>query len=97
MGGLGAVVGQEAGGGLGGLIGRRIGGRAGGAAGANIGRAAGGLVGAAFPFFKKGGKVPGQKGKPRLAVVHGGEYVLPVGVAPTAAQKKAVAKRKAKK
>jgi hypothetical protein len=30
-----------------------------------------------------------------LAVVHGGEFVLPVGVAPTSAQKKAVAKKKA--
>ena len=47
--------------------------------------------------FKKGGKVPGKKGKGKLAVVHGGEYILPVGVKPTKSQKSAVAKRKAKK
>ena len=47
--------------------------------------------------FKKGGKVPGKKGKAKMAIVHGGEYVLPVGVKPTVGQKKAVAKRKAKK
>lgn len=47
-----------------------------------------------FLGFKKGGRVPGKKGAPRKAVVHGGEYVLPVGVAPTKAQKAAVAKLK---
>ena len=47
--------------------------------------------------FKKGGKVPGKKGKAKMAIVHGGEYVLPVGVKPTVGQKKAVAKRKARK
>jgi hypothetical protein len=46
--------------------------------------------------FKNGGKVPGAKNRAKMAVVHGGEYVLPVGVKPTVAQKKAVAKKKAK-
>jgi hypothetical protein len=46
--------------------------------------------------FRNGGKVPGAKNRAKMAVVHGGEYVLPVGVKPTVAQKKAVAKKKAK-
>ena len=47
--------------------------------------------------FKKGGRVGGAKGKAKLAVVHGGEFILPVGVAPTIAQKSAVAKKHRKK
>ena len=46
--------------------------------------------------FRNGGKVPGPKGRAKMAVVHSGEYVLPVGVKPTKAQKSAVAKRKAR-
>ena len=46
------------------------------------------------PVFKNGGRVSGKRGKPRIAQLHGGEFVLPVGVAPTLSQKKAVAKRK---
>ena len=49
-----------------------------------------------IPMFRNGGTVKGKKGKGRLAVVHGGEFVLPVGVKPTVAQKKEVAKRKAR-
>ena len=93
MGGLGAVIGSEAGGGLGRLIGKKIGGRRGGDAGANIGRAAGGLAGGLFPMFKKGGKV----NKTGLAILHKNEYVLPAGIKPTKAQKAKVAKKKAKK
>ena len=55
----------------------------------------GGELGAALGSlapFKKGGRVP-RTGK---ALIHKGEYILPVGVAPTKAQKKAVAKGKAK-
>ena len=59
-----------------------------------IGSAAGGVAGGALEPFKHGGRVKGKKGAPRKAIVHGGEYVLPVGVKPTAAQKKAVAQRK---
>ncbi len=54
--------------------------------GEQVGSALGGLSG-----FKKGGRVK-RTGK---AVVHKGEYVLPVGVAPTKAQKAKVAKKKA--
>ena len=54
------------------------------------------LAEAPIPVFKTGGRIKGKKGKGKLALVHGGEYVLPVGVAPTVAQKKAVAKRKAR-
>ncbi len=46
--------------------------------------------------FKNGGKVKGKKGSAKMAIVHGGEYVLPVGVKPTKAQKSAVAKKKAR-
>ena len=51
-----------------------------------------------IPVFRTGGHVGkgGKKGKARLAVVHNGEYVLPVGVKPTKSQKSAVAKRKAR-
>ncbi len=92
MGGLGAVIGSEAGGGLGRLIGKKIGGRRGADAGANIGRAAGGIAGAAFPMFKKGGKVK----KTGLALVHKNEYILPANAKPTKAQKAIVAKNKKK-
>ena len=54
--------------------------------GGAVGESLGGLTG-----FKKGGRVK-RTGK---ALVHKGEYVLPVGVAPTKAQKAKVAKKKA--
>ncbi len=56
----------------------------------NTGSAIGGALGNFLPF-KKGGRVPGAKNKPRMAIVHGGEYVLPVGIPPSKAQKKKVA------
>ncbi len=93
MGLIGGAIGGEAGGLAGQALGGLIGGKRGASAGGTIGRVAGGVLGKAFPMFKKGGKVK----KTGLAVVHRGEYVLPAGVAPTATQKKAVAKRKAKK
>ena len=51
-----------------------------------------------LPVFRTGGHVGkgGKKGKARLAVVHNGEYVLPIGVKPTKSQKSQVAKRKAR-
>ena len=55
----------------------------------------GGEVGSALGSlapFKKGGRVP-RTGR---ALIHKGEYILPVGVAPTKAQKAKVAKGKAK-
>ena len=85
---IGSVIGQE----LGGFLGKKIGGRA----GSNIGRAVGWVGGGLLPF-KKWGKVPGKKGAPKLILAHGGEYVLPIGVKPTKAQKAKVAKRKANK
>lgn len=84
MGLIGGLLGQAGGA----LIGGKLGGSAGQAAGQQIG----GVLGGFLPF-KKGGRVPGKVGKPVKAIVHGGEYVLPAGVKPTAAQKKAVAKR----
>ena len=49
-----------------------------------------------LPAFRTGGRVRGKKGKPKLAVPHSGEYVLPVGIKPTKSQKSAVAKKKAR-
>ena len=40
--------------------------------------------------------VKGKRGKPVKILAHGSEYILPVGVKPTSAQKKEVAKRKKK-
>lgn len=74
MGRLGGVIGGEAGGGLGRLIGSAVGGKRGGDSGAKIGSVAGNIAGGLFPFFAKGGKVPGVG--PKLAVVHGGEVVV---------------------
>ncbi len=91
---VGKAVGQE----LGSSVGKLFGGKRGEQAGRNIGGAigeAGAPLAATALAFKNGGKVPGPKGKAVKAVVHSGEYILPVGVKPTAAQKKAVAKRKA--
>ncbi len=67
-------------------------------AGGVIGTQAGMYIAEAAPAllaFKTGGLVKGKQGKARKAIVHGGEYVLPVGVKPTAYQKKQVARRKA--
>ena len=65
------------------------------------GRQAGGIIGGALgsliPEFKRGGKVKGKKGKPVRAILHGGEYVLPVGVKPTKKQMADVAKLHRKK
>lgn len=58
--------------------------------GQTLGSALGGLA-----PFKTGGRVGGKRGKAIPILAHGGEYVLPAGVAPTASQKKAVARRKA--
>ena len=54
------------------------------------------LEATAVPSFKTGGKIAGKRGRPKKIIAHSGEYILPLGVAPTLAQKKAVAKRKAK-
>ncbi len=49
-----------------------------------------------IPVFKNGGRVKGAHGKPKIIQAHVGEYILPVGVKPTKAQKTAVAKKHAK-
>lgn len=73
---------------VGGGIGRLVGGQKGQDIGADIGKTVGNWI-----PFANGGKVPGAKGKPRKAIVHGGETVLPVGVKPTKAQKMAIRAR----
>lgn len=74
------------------LVGAGLGQALAGSRGAQAGQDIGRQIGQFLPF-KTGGKVPGPKGKPRKAIVHGGETVLPVGVKPTAAQKKAIRMR----
>lgn len=81
MGFFGNLVGQGLGGLAGGLIGHQ-----------KEGSAIGGTLGSMLPF-KKGGRVPGKRGMPVKAILHGGETVLPAGLAPTMAQKKAIRKR----
>ncbi len=77
--------------------GQMIGGYAGGSRGRDAGGVIGGAIGNLLPF-KKGGRVPGKKrGAPKVILAHTGEYVLPVGVAPTKAQKAKVAKLHRKK
>jgi len=61
-----------------------------------LGSAVGGVAGGLFEPFKNGGPVKGKRGAPKKALLHGGEYVLPAGVKPTMAQRKAVAQRKRK-
>jgi len=72
-----------------------------------VGKAAGGVVGAGIAkyamdaapllLFKTGGRVNAKgkkKGAPVKAILHQGEYVIPIGIPITKAQKKAVAKNK---
>jgi len=60
---------------------------------ATIGGLLGGAAGSLLPFAT-GGVIPGAKGKPRVILAHNQEYILPIGVKPTKAQKSAVEKRK---
>lgn len=97
LGGVGKAIGQELGGGIVHAFG---GGKRAESAARNVGGELGAIglpAAAAALTLKTGGRVPGKKiGAPRMALVHTGEYMLPVGVAPTAAQKKKVAALKAK-
>lgn len=97
MGIVGAIGGEM----LGNYSGQRFGEQVFGGAGvgSDMMGIAGGALGAAGGVllpFKTGGRVPGKRlGAPKKILAHTGEYVLPVGVRPTQAQRKAVAKRKA--
>lgn len=78
---------------FGNLLGQGLGSLAGSLIGhSKEGQTIGGTLGGFLPF-SKGGRVPGPKGKARRAIVHGGEVVLPVGVAATKAQKAAIRRR----
>ena len=94
---VGRSMGQE----LGGGVGRVFGGKRGESAGRNIGGSLGAVgapLAAATLAFRTGGRVNDprkKKGAPVKIVAHNGEFILPIGVKPTVAQKKAVAKRKA--
>ena len=87
MGMIGSAVGTFAGG----KIGKHFAGKT----GETIGKVIGGVAGGLMPY-KNGGMVKGKRGKPVHILAHDGEWVLPVGVKPTSAQKKEVAKRKKK-
>lgn len=82
---------------LGNLLGQGLGYLGGGLFGdSGTGSKIGGALGSFLPF-KKGGRVPGGKGKPVPTLLHGGEYILPMGVKPTKAQMKKVSDGKKKK
>lgn len=85
MGVFGNLLGQAAGRAIGSKYGH-----------ANAGQSVGGTVGGLLPF-KKGGKVPGKKGAPKVILAHAGEYVIPNGVKVPKSVKAAVKKLKAKK
>lgn len=73
---------------------------AGKAAGSVLGKAAATYAMEAAPAllaFRTGGRVPGKKGKAIKVVAHSGEYILPLNVKPTKAQKAVVRKNKSKK
>jgi len=75
--------------------------------GKQAGKVVGGAVGSsiveyaplALTAFETGGLIRAPRGRPVPILAHGQEYVLPVGVKPTKAQKQAVAqnKKRAKK
>ena len=78
---LAGEVGKQIGGVLGGtLAGMGIGALFGGPIGAQIGAAVGFLLGA-LPNFDEGGIIPGPIGAAQLAIVHGGELVIPAPIA----------------
>lgn len=87
MGIFGKILGKGLGKVAGGIAGGIVGGKAGRKIGSQLGGELGGTAGAVLTPYKKGGKVP----KTGPALLHKGEFVLPAGVAPTKAQKKAVA------
>ena len=87
MGMIGAAIGNFAGGALGAKLG--------GKGGKKIGSAIGSVAGGFLSPYKNGGMVKGpKKGKAIQIIAHTGEYILPIGVKPTKAQKAQVAKRK---
>ena len=54
----------------------------------------GGTLADAILPFKNGGAVGGKKGKGKLILAHGGEFVLPANAPPTRNQRAIVAKNK---
>ena len=88
MGMIGASIGNFAGG----KIGKHFAGKGGEKLGATLG----GLAGGFLSPYKNGGRVKGKRGQPVPIMAHGSEFILPVGVKPTKAQKAEVAKRKKK-
>jgi hypothetical protein len=98
LGGIGKSIGSEI---AGGIAHQFKAGKRSEAAARNIGGEIGKYAAEAAPllFFENGGYVPGKRGHPVKAIVHSGEFILPINAKPTLAQKKIVAsnKRKEKK
>lgn len=90
MGIFGNIVGKSLGGVAGGIAGGFVGGKKGRKIGSKLGSDLGGTAGALLTPYKTGGRV--KKTEP--ALVHKGEFVLPVGVKPTKTQVEAVARKK---
>jgi len=87
------MIGSAVGGFAGGQLGKHFFGKGGQKIGSAVGSVAGGLL-----PYKNGGTVKGsKKGKAVQIIGHVGEFVLPIGVKPTKAQKAQVAKRKKKR
>ena len=61
--------------------------------GSRVGRLAGGAIGGFLSPFSRGGRVPRAKNHRFPALLHGQEYVLPVGIKPTKAQIQFVKKK----
>jgi hypothetical protein len=91
---------EHAGNALGNAAGKAAGGILGAAAGKAIlsGIASYGpeVAEGAVMALKTGGRVPGGRNKPVHFIAHGSEYILPSNAKPTKAQKKVVAKNRAK-
>ena len=88
MGLIGSAVGSF----VGEKLGKRLLGKKGKKIGGLVGKVAGGLL-----PYETGGMVKGpRKGKAVQIIAHTGEWVLPIGVKPTKAQKAQIAIRKKK-
>jgi len=93
MGPIGATLGTSLGNMAGTYVGKKLLGDDYKGQSAIIGSTLGGLGGALLPF-KNGGKVPGKKGKPKIILAHGGEWILPTDIKPTKEQRSLINKRK---
>jgi hypothetical protein len=77
----------------GGYVGEKVGKRFGNSnLGKELGTQLGSFAGSAVPYLKHGGYIKGKRNHSTVAILHGGETVLPATVKPTKKQKKAIKK-----